>query len=144
MGLQNYTFPLHKDSAGIYPQTEDFPQRFIGISLNAPIFVSKTKIRRNRFLSYACLLHLTNNYIPMKYLEFAFRTLLVQKSSTMFYRQCWAKWASRLCRVARRHCRLYSKGCIQRGSPQRSSREFSPARNTSGIYLPRSRRQRLE
>ena len=38
------------------------------------IFVSKTNIRRNRFRSYACLLHLTNNYIPMKYLEFIFHT----------------------------------------------------------------------
>ena len=54
--------------------TEDFPQRFIGISLNAPIFVSKTNIRRNRIFSYTCLLHLTNNYIPMKYLEFTFHT----------------------------------------------------------------------
>ena len=46
----------------------------IGISLNAPIFVSKTNIRRNRVFSYTCLLHLTNNYIPMKYLEFTFHT----------------------------------------------------------------------
>lgn len=38
------------------------------------IFVVKTNIGRNRFFAYTCLLDLTNNYIPMKYLEFIFHT----------------------------------------------------------------------